>query len=131
MKKKLFVLLGVVLGASPLLALAQVGTAGATSTCQNIEPGTISKVICQVGSILNSIIPVLVVLGVVFFVWGVIMMVIGNDEEAKTKGRQKMIWGLIGLVVIVAMWGLVGIVTKTFNVNNNGQITLPTVPTNL
>ena len=131
MKKKLIVLLGLALSSSPLLALAQgVGTNGSTTGVCN-PTGDISFVICKIGSILNSIIPVLIVLGVVWFVWGVITYVIGGDEEAKKKGRDRMIWGLVGLVIIVAMWGLVGIVTKTFNVSNNTNITLPTVPTNL
>jgi len=54
---------------------------------------------------------------------------IGQDEEAKKKGRDKIIYGIIGLVVIVGMWGLVHIVMSTFNLNNyNGGIQPPCVP---
>ena len=70
----------------------------------------------------------MIALGVLFFVWGVITFVIGNDEEAKTKGRNRMIYGIIGLAVIIGMWGLVNILTKTFDLNNvGGTITVPTV----
>lgn len=41
-----------------------------------------------------------------------------------------MIYGIIGLVVIVAMWGLVGIVTKTFGLNGTTNVTIPTLPIN-
>jgi hypothetical protein len=54
---------------------------------------------------------------------------ISADEEQKTKGRDKIIYGIIGLVVIVGMWGLVNIVTKTFGLdNNNTNIYTPCVP---
>ena len=133
MKKKLIVLSGFVFGLAPVVALAQVGIIGATSgACDvtvNAAQGTLLGVLCRVGQILNSVVPVLVALGVVYFVWGVISYVIAGDEEAKAKGRNKIIYGIIGLAVIVAMWGLVRILTNSFgNVSNSGQITLPTVP---
>jgi hypothetical protein len=123
MKKKLGVLSGIVLGSMPLLALAQNATG-----CASVQLGTIQNIICKIGNILDTIIPVLVVLGVVYFVWGVVTYVISSDEEAKKTGRMRMIYGIIGLVVIVAMWGLVGIVTKTFNLNGSANVTIPTVP---
>ena len=123
MKKKLGVLSGIVLGSMPLLALAQNATG-----CASVQLGTIQKIICTIGNILDTVIPILVVLGVVYFVWGVVQYVISGDEEAKKEGRMKMIYGIIGLVVIVAMWGLVGIVTKTFNLNGSANVTIPTVP---
>ncbi len=109
------------------LALAQVGTVGATTTCSGAV-NNITDVICKVGNILNKIIPVVIVLGVLYFVWGVVSFVLAGDEEAKTAGRDRMIWGIIGLVVIVGMWGLVRIVANTFNLDNSTRIELPTVP---
>ena len=64
-------------------------------------------------NVVNPIIYLIMALAVVYFVWGVISYVISSDEEAKKAGKNRMIWGIIGLVVIVGMWGLVGIVTKT------------------
>lgn len=130
MKKNLFVLSGIALASAPVLALAQVGTSGSATLCSP-QIQNLGDVVCKIGSILNSVIPVMIVAGVVFFVWGVVSFVISNDEEAKTKGRNRMIWGIIGLVVIVGMWGLVRIVTNTFGLSNNTQITLPTVPTGI
>lgn len=129
MKKKLIVLSGFVLGLAPVVALAQVGTTGATSGgCTLGQGGTLLGILCRVGQILNAVVPVLIALGVVYFVWGVISYVIGTDEEQKKGGREKMIYGIIGLAVIVAVWGLVRILTNTFQVSNTGQITLPTIP---
>src|SRR3989338_296825 len=125
MKKKLITLSGFVLGFAPFVALAQ---SGPTDCAYYAQGGTIQYIICKIGDIFSIIIPVLVVLGVVYFVWGVVTYVISSDEEAKKSGRERMIYGIIGLVVIVAMWGLVGIVVNTFGVGvGGGGLPIPTV----
>lgn len=122
------VLSGSVLGFAPLLALAQV-TGGTPTTCTSYgQVNTIQGLLCKFAEILNAIIPVLVALGVVYFVWGVVQFVISSDEEAKTAGRNRIVFGVIGLAVIIGVWGLVNILRNTFGLNNTQNITLPTVP---
>jgi len=48
----------------------------------------------------------LLALGVVYFVWGVVTYVIASDEEAKKTGRDRIIYGIIGLAVIIGVWVL-------------------------
>ncbi|MFZ2150215.1 MAG: hypothetical protein WAV15_03585 [Minisyncoccia bacterium] len=128
MKKKLVILAGLAM-MSPLAAFAQVDTSGATSTsCRYGSDGTLFGILCRVGEFLNSIVPVLIALGVVYFVWGVISFVMAGDEEAKTAGRDRIIFGIIGLAVIIGMWGLVNLLRNTFDLNNTTDIELPTVP---
>ncbi len=126
MKKKLAVLSGMVLGLAPVVAFAQVTTTGSTST--SCDVGNILGILCRIGQILNSIVPVLIALGVVFFVWGVITYMLSGDEEGKKKGRDHIIYSIIGLAVIIGLWGLVHLLANTFGLNNTGTITLPTVP---
>jgi zinc transporter ZupT len=65
----------------------------------------------------SSIIPLIFALATAMFIWGVVQYVINSEEEAKkAKGREFMIWGIIGLTVMFAVWGLVKIVGKTFNI---------------
>ena len=127
MKKKLIVLSGFVLSLAPVVALAAV-SAG-TATCGGGTITDLGSVLCKIGQLLNAVVPVLIALGVVYFVWGVITYVISSDEEAKKAGRDRIIFGIIGLAVIVALWGLVGILTNTFGLtgSNTGNITLPTI----
>lgn len=132
MKNKLIVLSGFVLGLAPVVVLAQTIGASANQCSNTFAAGTqvtgIMDILCRIGNILNAVIPVLIALGVVYFVWGVISYVIGADEEAKKKGRDKIIYGIIGLAVIVAVWGLVNVLVNTFGVKNQGQtVTLPTI----
>ena|SRR3989338_7703671 len=130
MKNKLIVLSGILLGSAPIIALGQAGTTtgGTPASCSNyVGQSNLNSFLCKIGELLNAVVPILIALGVVFFVWGVVSYVIGSDEEAKKKGRDRMIYGIIGLVVIVGMWGLVRLVTNTFGLNNTTNITLPTV----
>lgn len=105
---------GIVLGAAPFFAFA----ADAFS------------IITVVNRILSVIIPVLITLAVVYFIWGVIQYTVSSDEEAKKGARSKIIQGLIGLFVIVAFWGIIRLITNTFGVGpeqiNNSAI--PCIP---
>ena len=122
------VLSGFVLGLAPVVALAQV-TGGTPPRCvagQGVT--TIQTFLCKIADILSAIVPILIILGVIYFVWGVISYVIASDEEAKTVGRDRIIFGIIGLAVIIAVWGLVKILTNTFGLSNSQQINFPTTP---
>ena len=78
-------------------------------------------VLCKISTLLGAILPVLVGLGVVYFAWGVVTYFIGSDEEAKKKGRDRIIFGIIGLAVIISVWGLVYLLTDTFGLSTNGS----------
>ncbi len=72
--------------------------------------------VCKVSGLLNSIIPLLVALGMVYFVYGVVTYVIRDDEEAKQRGRDKIVFGIIGLAVIFSVWGLVAVLRTTLGI---------------
>jgi len=77
MKNKLIVLfLGLALAMMPVLASAQV--TGEFIGCAGIPLGTLEGILCKVGDILNLIVPILIALAVVIFIWG------GSQEEGKT-----------------------------------------------
>ena len=75
-------------------------------------------VICQINNLFSAILPVLVSFGVIYFVWGMIMYFIADGEEAKKTGRDRIIYGIIGLAVIISVWGLVNILVTTFSLNS-------------
>ena len=105
-----------------------VGGCGSGSLSQGGSLTPLEQFICKIGDILNIIIPILIVLAIVYFIWGVIQYVISDDEEAKQAGRNRIIYGIIGLAVIVGVWGLVAILTQTFDVEGEQDITFPTTP---
>lgn len=122
---------------APVAVFAQGGSGGGITggtqivtfgTCANSTgTTTLATMICKINQLLGLVVPVLIALGVVYFIWGVVSYVIGTDEEAKAAGRQKIIWGIIGLAVVIGVWGLVGILNRTFGVDAAGVV-LPVVP---
>jgi uncharacterized membrane protein len=90
---------------------------------------TFGTILGVISGLLNIIIPILITLGVVYFIWGVVQYVTSGDAEKKEQGQQHMIWGLIGLAVIVSIWGLIAILRNTFGVTdqNLGGGTIPII----
>ncbi len=103
----------------PLLSFAQT-----SKVCpeEEITVTDIGGVLCKIGFLIKLVIPVLILLGVAYFIWGVVQYVINDSEAAKKKGRDRMIYGLIGFVVIFALWGLVSIVIYTFGIEQPGDV---------
>lgn len=78
-----------------------------------------------VSTINNIFVPVIFAIAFIVFVWGAFeTFIIGaNDDEVKTKGKNLMLWGLIGFFVMVSVWGLVNILTGTVNFGSNAPKT--------
>lgn len=65
--------------------------------------------------LIQTVVPFLFGLAIVAFIWGIIQMVINPENEEKRKaGKQYMVWGIIGLFVMVSIWALVGVLSNTF-----------------
>lgn len=123
-----FVLIVVLLPASSFAQQA-IATPAVASSCA-LTVASVGDVLCKIGSLLKSVIPVLITLGIVYFIWGIVAYVIGGDQEAKKKGKNKIIYGLIGFVVIFALQGLVSIVINTFGFDQGGQLVTNLVQNN-
>lgn len=84
-------------------------------------------------NVINGIlVPVLMAIAFIVFIWGVFKYFIYNaDNEAeRTKGKEFVLWGIIGFVVILSVWGLVAIVAQTFGLQSgSGSPTPPTFGT--
>lgn len=88
------------------------------------------SIITVINKILAFVIPVLITLAVVYFIWGVIQYTVSSDEEKKKKARGAIIQGLIGLFVIVAFWGIIRLITNTFGVGSEqlNSSAIPCIP---
>ncbi len=71
-----------------------------------------------VGGILEPIVPFLIGLAVVIFIYGVLLFMFNDGGEKREEGKQYMIWGIVGIFVMVSVWGLVAILTGTFQLDN-------------
>ncbi len=103
--------------------LPPTGIVGTPPVCNG---SGLAQIICNIQELLNSLIPLLLALGMVYFVWGVVSYVIADGEEAKKQGRDRMIYGIIGFAVILSVWGLVRVVVDTFGLSSAAAPVQPT-----
>ncbi|MEK6849045.1 MAG: hypothetical protein AABY01_00580 [Nanoarchaeota archaeon] len=69
-----------------------------------------------VTQIVNPIILLLAASAFVVFLWGVFEFIAHAGDETKRKeGRQAILWGLIGLVIIFGAYGIINIALGTFS----------------
>lgn len=101
------------------MVLAAVNPVG-TCAPGTFNPSGLENLICRVYSIIQIVIPVLILAAVAYFIYGVVKFVIAGDAEEKGEGRTMMINGIIGFAVIIGLWGLVRILLSTFGVNEGG-----------
>jgi len=94
--------------AQDLEALSFVASRGAGSTFEDL-------VIFIVDDILNPLIVLIIALALIYFLWGMANFILhADDEQARSKGKQVMVWGIIALFVMVSVWTLVKILQNTF-----------------
>ncbi len=64
-------------------------------------------------NVLNTyIIPGIIVLATIYFLYTVFQYIKGKDAKEQGEHRARMIQGVIGLVVIVAVWGIVQLIIQ-------------------
>ncbi len=69
--------------------------------------------------IVNPIIIVMFSFALVGFLWGVRGYVShADDHEARVKGAQHILWGIIGMMLMISAFTLVRIVLGTFGLND-------------
>ncbi len=83
--------------------------------------------------ILDTALPLIIAAAVVYFIYGIAMYVLSGSEEAKGAAKDKIVYGIIALFVMVSVWGLVNILVRTFNLDTNNpaqnvQNQLPNIP---
>src|SRR5437016_3062976 len=73
-----------------------------------------------INTINNIIVPVLFSIAFIIFLWGAFTTFIlgATSDDVKERGKNLMLWGLIGFFVMVSIWGLVNILTGTITFGN-------------
>ena len=85
----------------------------------------------QISGILNLLMPALIALAFAVFVWGLVVFIAHSGNEQKTdEGKQKMLWGVLILFVIISIWGILGLMKKLTGtqVAGMGTVEEPAVP---
>jgi hypothetical protein len=80
-----------------------------------------------VQKVLGYLMPILIILGVLYVSYGVVSFVTKSNEEERGKAKMVILYGIIGLFVIVSIWGLVGFLQSTLGIGG-GQLNQNQIP---
>lgn len=71
-----------------------------------------------IGAINTVVVPIIFVLAFAVFVWGVVNAFFfnGDDQEKRAEGRQFIMWGIVGIVVLFSVWSLLDMLLSTLGV---------------
>lgn len=85
----------------------------------------------SVQSWLNSLVAILISLALIVLLWGIILFIKkGDNLEERRNGRNFIIFGIIGIFVMLSIWGIAGLLGNTFGVPQGGTIKTPSVDLN-
>ncbi len=89
--------------------------------------GNLPVLVTSIKTLINSILPVLLALAVLYFFWGLVTFIraSGSDPKAAEQGKTIMIWGIVALFVMVSIFGILNWLITLTGLNTG---TGPTVP---
>ncbi|OGI83139.1 hypothetical protein A2903_01950 [Candidatus Nomurabacteria bacterium RIFCSPLOWO2_01_FULL_33_17] len=120
----MYKIIGFVMGVmAPVVTFAQVSLPSG--------PQNAFSILATGQSLMNIIIKVLIGFAMVMIIIGVVKFIMAGSsgsEEAKDKAKGTILYGVLGLFIIVTMWSLVGIVRRTLGTNTDEKFPLPCVP---
>lgn len=66
-------------------------------------------------NILNPLFTLLFAVAVVYFLYGVFEFIRGQgSEDARKIGAQHLLWGVIGMAIMVSAYGIIHLICGTF-----------------
>jgi uncharacterized ion transporter superfamily protein YfcC len=72
-----------------------------------------------IGRLVNYVISPLILLifaaGFFLFVWGIVQFIWKLDEGAQSDGKQHMLWGIVGMLVMVSVYGIIQMIDDSFD----------------
>jgi hypothetical protein len=67
--------------------------------------------------IINPFIGLLFVLATVWFLVGLVRYFLAGSPEDRAIGHKHMIWGLVGMFIMISVFGIMKIIVNTFGID--------------
>lgn len=80
------------------------------------SPDTFDAFMLRVSqNILNPLIGFVFALAMAYFLYGMYDFIRNNENDTdREDGKRHMIWGIVGMFIMVAVYGIIGVITGTF-----------------
>ena len=97
MKKNTYIIIFILSAITPVISFAAFTS--------------IKGLITSFQTIIKLSIPVVFGLALLYFFWGMANFILhAGDEKTLEEGKQKMIWGVVALTVIVSIYGILNLI---------------------
>lgn len=94
---------------------------------------TLQSILGEMTQIVTVFVPVAIAVAVVVFVWGLVRMIAGmsygDSDTAIAEGKKRMVWGIVGLFLIVSIWGIVELLIVMFGADVGNEVFPPQINT--
>ena len=68
--------------------------------------------------VINPLIGLLFVLALLYFFYGLAQFVLhAGEDEGRDTGKQHMLWGIIGMFIMLSVFEILGVLANTFGVD--------------
>ena len=93
--------------------------------------GSLQSLLINILHFINStIIPFIIGIGFLYFVWGVFLYFIvgGADEEKRAKGRSYVVSATVGFVAIIIFFGVINMLVSSTGLEGESLQYMPVIP---
>jgi len=72
--------------------------------------------------VLNPIIIFLFTVAVLVFVVGIVRFIASaGDEAGRERGKRSMMWGIVGLFIMISVYGIIRLILATFEISGGTE----------
>lgn len=70
--------------------------------------------------ILNPLIVLMFAVALLVFFWGLVEFIAkAGSDDGRDRGKRNMVWGIIGMFIMVSVYGIINLVINTIGVSPN------------
>jgi K+-transporting ATPase A subunit len=90
---------------------------------------SIKNLLREFKSILDLLIPIVFALALIFFFWGIAQFIrSAGDTKTLESGKNKMIWGIVGLFVMISIYGIIKYIGNSLGIETPISSSTPCPP---
>jgi len=69
--------------------------------------------------IINPLLTLMFAVGLLVFIWGLVEFMLGlsANSDKKEAGKSHMLWGIVGMFIMVAAWAILKLIDSTIGSN--------------
>jgi hypothetical protein len=93
----------------PFVEQAYAATTNTTATFASVVDPIIKNIV-------DPLVLLAFAVAIFVFVWGIYQMFSnGDDPSARSTGQSHMIWGIVGIAIMLSAWGIIYFILNTIS----------------